>query len=84
MDWIWIACGLIGAWACLRVMGAERERRMLTLKSEIASMAPQPPPPPAPTPEPVAPPNASKNGWTPKPAAAAAAAAPPVRAKAVR
>jgi hypothetical protein len=31
MDWLWLTCGLICAWATLRVIGAERERRVAQL-----------------------------------------------------
>ena len=78
MDWIWIVCAIVGAWACLRVIGAERERRIFAIKAEIASRPPPPSPlltPPA-DPAPAAPP-AAKNPW-------AAKLTPPVRPKAVR
>jgi len=31
MDWLWLTCGVICAWATLRVIGAERERRVAQL-----------------------------------------------------
>jgi hypothetical protein len=31
MDWLWLTCGLICAWATLRVIGAERQRRVAQL-----------------------------------------------------
>jgi hypothetical protein len=79
MDWLYIVCGIVGAWACLRVIGAERERRMLALKAEIASRPSMtsPPPPPAPEPAPV---NVGRTAWAAKTTPANA----PVHAKAVR
>jgi hypothetical protein len=36
MDWIWIAAGVFSVWALLRVIGAERQRRLHELMIQIA------------------------------------------------
>ena len=41
---MWIFCGLLCAWATLRIIGGERERRMNDLTILIASMPPAPAP----------------------------------------
>jgi len=56
MDWLWLTCGLICAWATLRVIGAERERRVVQLlANHDSAQAP-------PAPEPATPPVRSKAG----------------------
>ena len=40
MDWLWLTCGLICAWATLRVIGAERERRLMQLKANLETDSP--------------------------------------------
>jgi hypothetical protein len=75
MDWVWILGAIFSAWAVLRVIGAERQRRLHELMIQIAIQQAEEPPrrsvrpstPPAPT-VPVAP----------------TASASPVRSKAAR
>jgi hypothetical protein len=42
MDWLWLTCGLICAWATLRVIGAERERRVTQLLADHDSVQASP------------------------------------------
>ena len=48
MDWLWLTCGLICVWATLRVIGAERERRIAELRASLDLDAPPPEAAPAP------------------------------------
>ena len=36
MDWLWVCGGIFSVWAVLRVIGAERQRRMHELIVQIA------------------------------------------------
>jgi len=36
MDWVWILAAIFTAWAVLRVIGAERQRRLQELLIQIA------------------------------------------------
>jgi hypothetical protein len=36
MDWVWILAAMFTAWAVLRVIGAERQRRLQELLIQIA------------------------------------------------
>lgn len=43
MEWLWILCGLICAWATLRIIGGERQRRLNDLLVALANNSPPPP-----------------------------------------
>jgi hypothetical protein len=68
MDWVWILGAIFSAWTVLRVIGAERTRRMNELIVQLAIQESQ---------EPQRAPRVS-------PPAAPVAALPPVRPKAAR
>jgi hypothetical protein len=43
MEWLWILCGLMCAWATLRIIGGERQRRLNDLLIALAEASPPPP-----------------------------------------
>jgi hypothetical protein len=47
MDWVWILAAIFCAWTVLRVIGAERVRRMNELIVQIAAQQAQEPPRPS-------------------------------------
>ena len=44
MDWVWILAAIFTAWAVLRVIGAERQRRLQELMIRIAIQQAEAPP----------------------------------------
>jgi hypothetical protein len=44
MDWVWILGAIFSAWAVLRVIGAERQRRLHELIIQIAIQQAEEPP----------------------------------------
>lgn len=75
MDWVWTLGAIFSTWAVLRVIGAERQRRLHELMIQIAIQQAEEPPRRLIRPSPPAPP-----ATPPAPAASAA----PVRSKAAR
>ena len=75
MDWVWILGAIFSVWAVLRVIGAERQRRLHELIVRIAIQQAEEPPRrslrPSPPASPATPPTA-------------ATSAPAVRSKAAR
>ncbi len=45
MDYLVVIFAIVSAWAVLRVIGAERERRVREIAVRIALLPPPPPPP---------------------------------------
>ena len=54
MDWVWIAAAVVSVWALLRVIGAERQRRMNELILQIAIQQAEDPRRPTPSASPTA------------------------------
>jgi len=42
MEWLWIICALVCAWATLRIIAGERQRRVNDLLVELANNPAQP------------------------------------------
>jgi hypothetical protein len=42
MEWLWIICALVCAWATLRIIAGERQRRVNDLLVELANSPAQP------------------------------------------
>ena len=58
MDWVWILAAIFTAWAVLRVIGAERQRRLQELIIRTAIQQADAPPRVLKSPVPAAPPTA--------------------------
>jgi hypothetical protein len=75
MDWVWILGAIFSVWAVLRVIGAERQRRLHELIIQIAIQQAEEPPRRL-----VRPASSAPSATPPTPATSA----PAVRSKAVR
>ena len=58
MDWVWILAAIFTTWAVLRVIGAERQRRLQELMIQIAIQQAEAPPRGLKSNPPIAPPAA--------------------------
>jgi len=42
MEWIYVGAGVLSAWAMLRIVGNERERRIEDIAAQLRAMKPAP------------------------------------------